>query len=109
MLDFGFAELLVIIALAVLIIGPNEIPTVMVSLGRVFRRFQYMKFALSKQFEDFMDDADLKGLRTSVNFEAPEVDLDMIDEAEADEGFAMGDSSEDEADYAPSPQSRKET
>lgn len=85
MLDFGFAELFVIIALAVFVIGPKDIPNVMVSLGRVVRRLQYIKYALTRQFDDFMDQADMNGLRTSVNFEVKDVDPDTIDEAEADE------------------------
>lgn len=89
MLDFGFAELLVIIAIAVLVIGPSEIPTLMVALGRVVRRLQYIRFAISEQFEDFMNEADMNGLRTSVNFEAEDVDMSHIDEAEADEDVEL--------------------
>jgi sec-independent protein translocase protein TatB len=88
-LDFGFAELLVIIAIAVLVIGPSEIPTLMVALGRVVRRLQYIRFAISEQFEDFMNEADMNGLRTSVNFEAEDVDMSHIDEAEADEDVEL--------------------
>lgn len=72
MLDFGWPELLLIMAVAVLVIGPDEIPVLMVGLGRILRRFQYIKFALSRQFEDVMRDADLDDIRKSVNFEAKE-------------------------------------
>lgn len=89
MLDFGFAELLVIIALAVLVIGPKEIPALMVGLGRIVRRLQYIRYAITSQFDDFMDDAELKGLRTSVNFEAKDVDMNDIDESEADEDVML--------------------
>ncbi len=63
MLDFSWAELLVIVAVAVLVIGPEEIPQVMRSLGRIVRRLQYVKFAFSQQFEDFMREHDLDELR----------------------------------------------
>lgn len=76
MLDFGWPELFLIIAIAVIVIGPDEIPTLMVGLGRIFRRFQYIKFAISQQFDDLMHDADLNDIRKSVNFEAPEDDFD---------------------------------
>ncbi len=56
MLDFGFPELLLIMAVAVLVIGPNEIPAVMRALGRVVRRLQYVRYAFSRQFEEFMED-----------------------------------------------------
>ncbi len=85
MLDFGWPELFLIIAVAVVVIGPDEIPAIMVALGRVFRRFQYIKFAISQQFDDVMRDADLDDIRNSVNFEAK--DTASFDEAEADEAY----------------------
>jgi len=111
MLDFGWPELLLVMAVAVLVIGPNEIPALMVGLGRVFRRFQYIKFAISQQFEDVMHDADLDDLRKSVNFEAGRYE-DAIkngdfDEAEADEYYdlmeteAAQDNKEEAAPKAP--------
>ncbi len=63
MLDFSWAELLLIIAVAVLVIGPKEIPVVMRSLGRIVRRLQYVRFAFSQQFDDFMKEHDLEELR----------------------------------------------
>ncbi len=71
MLDFGWPELLIIIAVTVFVIGPKDIPKVMHGLGRVVKRLQYMKFALSQQFDDFMKEQDLDDLR-SVNFEDKE-------------------------------------
>ncbi len=99
MLDFGWTELFLIIALAVIVIGPKEIPVLMVALGRVVRRLQYIKFAISQQFEDVMREADLDDIRKNVNFEESykrdqEIgesikDLDF-DEAEADEILEEG-------------------
>lgn len=80
MLDFGWPELLVIMAVAVFVIGPKEIPSIMYGFGRLVRRLQYVKFAFSQQFEDFMRAHDLDDIQRSVNFEAPE-----YDEAAADE------------------------
>ncbi len=84
MLDFGWAELLLVIALLVIVVGPEEIPSLMVYFGRVFRRLQYIKFAISQQFDDVMQDADLDDIRKSVNFEGRD-----FDEAEADEQYAV--------------------
>ena len=86
MLDFGWLELFLIMAVAVFVIGPDEIPVIMVTIGRIFRRFQYIKFAISQQFDDVMRDADLDDIRKSVNFEAK--DSDQFDEAAADEEYA---------------------
>lgn len=69
MLDFGWAELLIIVAVAVFVIGPQDIPKVMQGLGRVIKRFQYLKFAVSKQFDDVMNITDVEELRKGVNFE----------------------------------------
>lgn len=80
MLDFGFAELAVIIVILVLVVGPDEIPRIMVGLGRITRRLGYVRYALSQQFEEFMRDADLEDIRRQVNFEARD-----FDEAQADE------------------------
>ncbi len=63
MLDFAWSEFLVVIIVAVIVIGPKQLPEVLYGLGRIARRLQYMKFALSKQFEDFMEQSDLNEIR----------------------------------------------
>ena len=70
MLDFGWAELFLIMALMVLVIGPNEIPSVMRGLGNLVRRFQYMKYSITRQFDDIMEAGDIGDLQDAVNFEA---------------------------------------
>lgn len=82
MLDFGWAELFLVLAVAVFAIGPAEIPSLMRGAGRLFRRFQYMKFALSRQFDDFME---MEGLNEAVNFEARHDGAEDFDEAAEDE------------------------
>ena len=80
MLDFGFPELLLIMAVAVLVIGPQEIPAVMRMLGRIVRRLQYVRYAFSRQFEEFMEESDLDDIRKSVNFEERDFDEQATDE-----------------------------
>lgn len=87
MLDFGWAELLIIIMVSVFVIGPDDIPKLMHGLGRIVRRLQYVKFALSKQFEDMMHEADLEDIRKSVNFEDKDINSEEFNEAEADEEY----------------------
>lgn len=82
MLDFGWTELLLIIAVAVFVIGPNELPVIMRTLGRLMRRLQYVRYAFTQQFEDFMEESDLDDIRKSVNFEARD-----FNEEEADEDY----------------------
>ncbi len=63
MLDFSWSEFLIVLVVAVLAIGPKQIPDVLYTLGRMVRRLQYMRFALTKQFEDFMEQSDLNEMR----------------------------------------------
>lgn len=67
MFDVSWSELLLIIVVAVVAIGPKQLPSVLYGLGRVVRRMQYMRFALSKQFEDFMEQNDLNHIRNLKN------------------------------------------
>ncbi|MCK5374726.1 MAG: hypothetical protein KAJ40_05535 [Alphaproteobacteria bacterium] len=90
MLDFGWPELFVIIALVVLFAGPQDLPRVMVALGRITRRLQYVRYAISRQFDDVMREADLDNIRKSVNFEEQDKHGQPVefDEATADEEYA---------------------
>lgn len=85
MLNLSWAELLVIIVVAVFVFGPQDIPKIMYGLGRIVRRLQYVRFALSKQFDDFLKENDLEELRRGVNFEAPETDEKKADEIHLNE------------------------
>jgi sec-independent protein translocase protein TatB len=107
-LDIAWSEILVIGVVAVVAIGPKELPQVMRTLGRLVRRGQYLKYALSQQFEDFMREHELEELRkglkpgetirpgdlehammTGVNFEARRNAVDAeTDEEGADEDFS---------------------
>ena len=90
MLDFSWPELLVIIVIAVMVIGPKEIPQLMYGLGRVVKRVQYLRFALFQQFEELMKDAELEALRKEVDVsgsldgDISEIAVDAGDEVEAD-------------------------
>lgn len=117
MLDFGWPELFLIMVVAVLVIGPNELPVIMRGIGRLFRRFQYIKYAISRQFDDVMREADLDDIRNSVNFESryrpvPEAeDAATFDEAEADAAYDVLPEKDDfivqDDDDAPSPSVEK--
>ena len=85
MLDFGWAELLVLVAVAVFVVGPKDIPNLMYGLGRLVRRVQYIRYAVSQQFDDIMNAGDIEELRKGVNFEAGRTNQDAINEADFDE------------------------
>lgn len=82
MFDLGWSELLLIGAVAIIVIGPKELPAMMRALGRVVRRLQYVRYAFSQQFEDFMRTQDIQELRNSVNFESKKTPRDFDEAAE---------------------------
>jgi sec-independent protein translocase protein TatB len=86
MFDFGFAELMLVMGLVIVVMGPNEIPVIMRGLGRLVRRIQYVRFAISNQFDDFMREHDLD-ITDQVNFEARagQKEAADFDESESDE------------------------
>jgi sec-independent protein translocase protein TatB len=79
MFNIGFPELILIMAVAVLVVGPQEIPVLMRGLGRVMRRLQYMRYAFTQQFDEFLRENDLDDIRRQVNFEEKH-----FDESDAD-------------------------
>jgi Sec-independent protein translocase protein TatA len=81
MFNIGWGELLVIAVIILFAFGPEDIPKIMYNLGRVVRRFRYMRFALSSQFEDFMEKAEAKGRTAGKPIEEVLAD----DELDADE------------------------
>ena len=85
MLDFGWAELLIIVAVAVFVIGPKDIPGIMYGLGRLMRRLQYIRFAVGQQFDEILKAGDIEELRKGVNFEAARSDQEIADEATLDQ------------------------
>ncbi len=80
MFDVGWSEMLVIGVIAVLVIGPKDIPKIMYQVGRFMRRLQYMRFAMSQQFDEVLRAGDIEELRKGVNFEAPKTDEAAADE-----------------------------
>ncbi len=87
MFDIGWSEMFLVMAVTVLVMGPEEIPKIMMTLGRVMRRLHYVRFALSQQFDAMMKEAgiDPDDLNMNVNFEAKKDHDRAFDEAAEDE------------------------
>ena len=101
MLDFGWSELMLIAAVTVFVVGPKDLPKILYGLGRVVRRMQYVRFAVSRQFDELLQAGDIEELRKGVNFEtarpghdpaagreteaARDADVEAEAEADADE------------------------
>jgi Sec-independent protein translocase protein TatA len=71
MLDFSWSEFLVVLVVAILAIGPKQLPDVLYGLGRMVRRLQYFRFAMGKQFDTFMEQSDLAEIRKSAQIVSP--------------------------------------
>lgn len=84
MFDFGWAELLVVGAIALFVIGPKDIPAIAYQVGKMFRRLKYMQYAVTGQFEDFMKTVEAKHEKSDPEPEKQELDHDPYDEADAD-------------------------
>lgn len=59
MFGLGTAELIIILLVALIVLGPNEIPKVARTLGRGLRELQRAKDDLKKNIEFDEDDVDL--------------------------------------------------
>ena len=66
MLDVSWVEILFIVIIGILVIGPKELPTILYNLGRLLRRFQYMRYAILNQFDDFMQKEDNKSVMHTI-------------------------------------------
>lgn len=84
MLNIGWGELLVIAVIVLFAFGPEDIPKIMYNIGRVVRRFRYMRYALSSQFEDFMEKAESAGRARGTVPPMREVSADAEREADDD-------------------------
>ncbi len=108
MFGIGMPELLLILAIALIVIGPKKLPDLAKSLGRTLREFKKAtnEFKetiqidedltdVKKAFDDFGDDIkDSMSLDASTEFSRP----DASETAEKKEDNVIGDGKEDEGD-----------
>lgn len=80
MFGLAWSEILLILLIAVAVIGPKDIPKIMYQVGRIARRMQYAKFAMSQQFDEILKAGDIEELRRGVNFEARHYDEKAADD-----------------------------
>jgi sec-independent protein translocase protein TatB len=80
MFGIGMPEMFLILAIALIVIGPKKLPDLAKSLGRAFSEF---KRATSELKESFEIDSELKDIKTTFNDmsseikEAIDVDVDI--------------------------------
>ncbi|WP_298917552.1 Sec-independent protein translocase protein TatB [uncultured Algimonas sp.] len=83
--SFGFGEMVVIALLAVIVVGPKDLPKVMRSLGGFMARLRQMGQEFRDAFDEMDADDEIKSLRAeiaqmkSLGFLDEELDSDIRD------------------------------
>jgi Tat protein translocase TatB subunit len=67
MFDFSFAELLVVVLVALVVIGPEEMPTVARGILKTIRSVRHACASLRQQFLEIVDDEELRAVRQDVH------------------------------------------
>ena len=90
--EVGATELLVIAAIALIVVGPKDLPIMMRKLGQFLGRMRAMASDFRASFDDLARQAELDELRREVEAMRSSRYLDPVkllaEEAEADEVFA---------------------
>ncbi len=63
MFDIGGVELLVIAAVAILVVGPRELPAMLRGIGKVVRQVREMTGSVQRQFNDALKEAELDDVK----------------------------------------------
>jgi Tat protein translocase TatB subunit len=93
MFGIGMPEMLLILAIALIVIGPKKLPDLAKSLGRAFAEF---KRATSELKESFEIDSELKDIKTTFNEMSSELkEAIVVDADKKPEGQNLSDNSKD--------------
>lgn len=91
MFDIGGWELALIVIVAVFVIGPNELPATLRTLGRVIGRLRSLSMGFRNQLDEMIREAELDDLRKAAEA-ARSADFGRIVEDTVDPDHAMRDS-----------------
>lgn len=69
MFNIGFSELLLIAVVALVFIGPKELPVVLRHIAKFFRELQALGDDMKRQFSDAVEESGLKGTTTIIDME----------------------------------------
>jgi sec-independent protein translocase protein TatB len=67
MLDIGWTEMLVIAIVMIVVVGPKDLPKMLRSFGRTTAKMRSMAGDFRKQFDDALKEAELDGVKDSLN------------------------------------------
>ena len=80
MFDIGWAELLVIGVVALIVIGPKELPAVLRTLGQSMAKIKRMASDFQGQFQDALREAEFSDLqKTAEDFKSSVTDISSFD------------------------------
>lgn len=66
MFDFGGVEILIIVVMAVLVLGPKELPQAMRTMAKVLRKVRGLASEFQGHFNDMVREAELEDVQKSV-------------------------------------------
>jgi len=67
MLDIGWTEMLVIAIVMIVVVGPKDLPKMLRSFGKTTAKMRSMAGDFRKQFDDALKEAELDGVKESLN------------------------------------------
>ncbi|GAB5502978.1 Sec-independent protein translocase protein TatB [Pyruvatibacter sp.] len=67
MFDIGWFELLILMALAVIVVGPKDLPKMMTTVGRYVARARSMAAEFQRGFEDLAKETELEELKREID------------------------------------------
>ena len=59
----GWSEMLIIATVAIVVVGPRELPGMLNTLGKTFRQVRRMAGDFQKQFSEAIDEADMSDIK----------------------------------------------
>lgn len=80
MFDIGFSEVLLIAVVALVAIGPEDLPGILFRLGRMMRQVRMFMGNLRDQYSEIMHEAEVDHYRKTMS-------VNLMDEAKADQNI----------------------
>lgn len=99
MLDLGWMEMAVIVIIALLVVGPRELPRVIRSVNEWLGKARSMAREFKSGLDDIAQQSDLAALKTDMESIAAEASNSMLDDQAASTHDFSVDSDHDETDY----------
>lgn len=80
MFDIGWTEILVIVAVAVIVVGPKDIPKMLKTIGKYLRKAKTMMRDVRRQVEEVADIAEIKELKATAESIKKDMGVDSFDD-----------------------------